>query len=55
MDASPDPNETGIVVDAARSGSGAMIDAVLAAMSDLLTNERVSMVALYRSHAKSSV
>ena len=52
MDTSPDPSETGIVVEAARSGSGAMIDLVLAAMFELLTNERVGIVELYRYHTK---
>lgn len=52
MDTSPDSNETDIVVEAARSGSGAMIDVVVAAMSDLLTNERVGIVIMYRYQTK---
>lgn len=52
MDSSQDPNETGIVIQAARSGSGAMIDAVVAAMSELLTKERVGIVVLCRYYSK---
>lgn len=38
---SDDPNETSVLVEAARTGSGEMIEAVVAAMYDLLTEEKV--------------
>lgn len=41
LDISEDPHETSVLVEAAKSGSGAMINAVVAAMFDLLTEERV--------------
>lgn len=50
MDANEDPYETGIVIEAAMSGSGAMIDVVVAAMSNLLNEFRVGMVFLCCPH-----
>lgn len=50
MDISPDPTEMSIVAAAASSGSGAMIDVVVAAMSNLLNKDRVGMVAVYQFH-----
>ena len=46
MDACEHPNETSVLAEAARSGCGAMIDAVVATMSDLLTQEKVRLCVL---------
>lgn len=44
LDSSDDPNQTSIVVDAARSGSGDMIDAVVAVMSELMPEQKVRVM-----------
>lgn len=53
MDTSQDPHETGIVMEAAMSGNGAMIAVVVATMSSLLKEDRVGMVFLCRPDSKS--
>lgn len=44
IDISGNPTETSVLVEAARSGSGEMIDAVATTMSDLLTEKRVCVL-----------
>ena len=44
IDASEDPHETSVLVEAVRSGSGAMINTVAAAMFDLLPEEKVCVL-----------
>lgn len=44
IDVSGNPTETSVLVEAARSGSGEMIDTVAFTMSDLLTEKRVCVL-----------
>lgn len=44
LDSSDYPNETSVVAEAAKSGSGTMVDTVVAAMSDVMSVEKVRVV-----------
>lgn len=44
LDSSEDPNETSVVAEAVTSGSGTMVDTVVATMSDMMPVEKVRVV-----------